>query len=647
MVLGYSFNINLLKEAFKILLPLILIISIFLISYKLLWLRDWKCHKTEIQIVKNPELPIRSYEDINEISKNFVNSKILEIKNIINNENYNNATIAVIGRWGTGKSSILKILEEQLNKEKEKYKVLYLDLISFYSSEQLYFNLIKALGLEFNYPYWKNLFLNYEVGLSSAGFDFKFLIDDPVNFEERLNHFKEHITKSLGSKKIILILDELDRLTDQQAILNVFKFINAFGRIKNLYLIAPIDRTAFLDIFEKEYLVAGYLDKTFDFKVEVHPPLDLLKELFFEEITRFIHKKDKNIFLTELEKKIFDEEFETILYRSSIFNFDSFRDVIKLREQINQLIKFDLLGKNIFLLDLILIEWLKYKHPLIWESLMNEHLLFCYKVDLQRELLKGEELTDVSIQRSFSDKDLNERIENFVDKLKDLLSNDPFLLKSVTELILYLIDIEFEGYQPGTLIKERAEVKDIFLEKTEKILKIKPSIYITTNRLNTFFTNFSRTEGEFKKEINKETKNALKFKRLFRLHNLKIYLGAQDYLIKIDDKKFKTLPEIIDCFENKREEFEEKIINDYTKDLYKIPDGNLISIRNSFLEEILIDIISYIDAYYLRIIKDIYKKIEDKIEKEKDKIGIKNAEVVKESLKEIYNDLHQVEEYFK
>jgi len=292
MVLGYSFNINLLKEAFKILLPLILIISIFLISYKLLWLRDWKCHKTEIQIVKNPELPIRSYEDINEISKNFVNSKILEIKNIINNENYNNATIAVIGRWGTGKSSILKILEEQLNKEKEKYKVLYLDLISFYSSEQLYFNLIKALGLEFNYPYWKNLFLNYEVGLSSAGFDFKFLIDDPVNFEERLNHFKEHITKSLGSKKIILILDELDRLTDQQAILNVFKFINAFGRIKNLYLIAPIDRTAFLDIFEKEYLVAGYLDKTFDFKVEVHPPLDLLKVLFYKEINKIFSQNE-------------------------------------------------------------------------------------------------------------------------------------------------------------------------------------------------------------------------------------------------------------------------------------------------------------------------------------------------------------------
>jgi hypothetical protein len=293
IVIGYSFNINFLKEkTFQILFPLIFIISIFLISYKLLWLRDRKCHKTEIQIVKNPELPIRSYKDIDEISKNFVDSKILEVKNIINSEDYNNATIAIVGRWGTGKSSILKILEEELKEEKEKYKVLFLDLISFYSSEQLYFNLIKALGLEFNYPYWKNLFLNYEIGLSSGGFDLKFLIDDPINFEERLNHFKEHITKILGSKKFILILDELDRLTDQEAILNVFKFINAFGRIQNLYLIATIDRTSFLSIFKEEYLVAGYLDKTFDFKIEVHPPLDLLKDLYYKEINNICSQNE-------------------------------------------------------------------------------------------------------------------------------------------------------------------------------------------------------------------------------------------------------------------------------------------------------------------------------------------------------------------
>ena len=212
IVLVYLFNIKFLKEqTLKILFPLIFIISIFLISYKLLWLRDRKCHKTERQMVKNPQLPIESYKDLHEISKDFVNSKISEIKNIINNENYDNATIAIVGRWGTGKSSILNIfldiLKEELKKEKEKYKVLYLDLISFYSSEQLYFNLIKALGLEFNYPYWENLFLNYEIGLSSGGFDLKFLINDAVSFEERLNHFKEHITKNLGSKKFILILD--------------------------------------------------------------------------------------------------------------------------------------------------------------------------------------------------------------------------------------------------------------------------------------------------------------------------------------------------------------------------------------------------------------------------------------------------------
>jgi hypothetical protein len=293
IVLGYLFNIKFLKEqTSKILFPLIFIISIFLLSYKLLWLRDRKCHKTERQIVKNPQLPIESYKDLHEISKDFVNSKISEIKNIINLKDYKNATIAIIGKWGAGKSSILKILEEELKKEKEKYKVLFLDLISFYSSEQLYFNLIKALGLEFNYPYWENLFLNYEIGLSSGGFDLKFLINDPVNFEERLNHFKEHITKSLGSKKFILILDELDRLVDKQAILNIFKFINAFGRIQNFYLITTIDRTAFSNIFKEEYLIAGYLDKTFDYKIEVHPPLDLLKALFYKEINNIFSQNE-------------------------------------------------------------------------------------------------------------------------------------------------------------------------------------------------------------------------------------------------------------------------------------------------------------------------------------------------------------------
>jgi hypothetical protein len=359
---------------------------------------------------------------------------------------------------------------------------------------------------------------------------------------------------------------------------------------------------------------------------------------------------NEKIFLTEIERKIFNEEFENILYRSDVFNFDSFRDVIKLRENINQLIKRDLLSKNIFLLDLILIEWLKYKHPLIWESLMNEYYLFSYRVDEQRKIIEEiEKSSEVSISRSYNEsgENIKKRIENFVNKLKSLLSNDPFLLKSVTELILYLIDIEFEGYQLSTFNKDPQKIKDMFFQASEKILGIKPSIYITMPRLNKFFTNFSRTEGESKKEINKETKNFLIFKRLFRLHNLKIYLDIQDYLIKIDDKKFKTLPEIIDCFENKREEFEEKIINEYTKDLYKIPDGWLIKIRDSFLEEILINIISYINFGYLKLTRDIYERIDIEIEKNKGKIGIKNYEIAKKDLEEIFKDLQQVEEYFK
>ena len=347
---------------------------------------------------------------------------------------------------------------------------------------------------------------------------------------------------------------------------------------------------------------------------------------------------NKKIFLTEKEKEIFKDEFDTILYYSDIFNFDNLRDIVKLKENISVLIQADLLSENIYLLDLILIEWLKYKHPLIWQNLMNEYDLFCYENDLREEMFQNKNLSEKKTERIFdtNQKNINieKRIENFVNKLKNLLSGDQLLLKSVIELIFYLTDIE------------NNEVKELFRKKAEEILKIKLSSYITIPRLNDFFVNFRLTEGEHIKEKNKEIKNTLKFKRLFRLHNLKIYLGVQNYLIKIGDKKFYTLPGVIDCFEKKREEFEEKIIMEYTQDLENIPDGELVSIRNPFLEEILIGIISYIDYNYLTIVKDIYKKIENKIG-EKEKIGVENTETAQKNLEKIFNDLQEIKDYFK
>jgi hypothetical protein len=360
----------------------------------------------------------------------------------------------------------------------------------------------------------------------------------------------------------------------------------------------------------------------------------------------------ENIFFNDLEKTIFKKEFEKVLYFSSIFEFEGFRDIVKLLKCTKEIINVNLLIHNVFLLDLILIEWLKYKHPLIWEILTRKNKLFLYKKDISKLLLYpelSEPIDDSTISISFGDENLKKEISSFIQKvhkIKELgpsLFGDEIEAKRIIEIIFYLINIEFSRYQPDTLVYSK-EILKIILKDFEKSFKIKPSIYLLYSDLDEYFIERLENKIIFK---NQYMKSILNFKRLFRLHNFKIYLGLKNYLIKIDDKEFYTLHEIIDYFTNNRNAFEVKIINDYTKELYKIPDGNLISIRNPLLEEILINIISYIDPNYLRIIRDIYKKIEDEIEKEKGKIGIKNAEAAKESIKGIYNDLQQVEEYFK
>ena len=133
---------------------------------------------------------------------------------------------------------------------------------------------------------------------------------------------------------------------------------------------------------------------------------------------------------------------------------------------------------------------------------------------------------------------------------------------------------------------------------------------------------------------------------MFRLHNIEIYLGLKNYLIKINDKEFKTIAEIIDYFKNNQEEFKEKVINHYLEYLKNIPDGQLPSIRDSFLEEILINVIAYQDPNFLRIVKSIYEELKERIEKNKGIIGIENSETAKNSIDEIIEELEKVEEYF-
>uniref|UniRef100_A0A7C3N6D1 KAP NTPase domain-containing protein n=1 Tax=candidate division WOR-3 bacterium TaxID=2052148 RepID=A0A7C3N6D1_UNCW3 len=618
-----SYLLNCLQNSIQSLFVLIIYIIVFLSSICFLRCRDKKFHKGKKldEYIKNPKTPISDYENTEQQSKKFFDSKYNEIKSIIDNDKTNNGIIAINGKWGTGKSSLLKKLSKELKKgkNKSKYEIIHLDLISFYSSEQIYYNLIKFLGLKFRYCYWENIFRNYEVTIEG----FKFYIDDVLNFENRLNHFKNHISEKNKNKKFILILDELDRITDPQTILNTFKFINGFCRIPNFYLITTLDRSALLNIFKEEYLVAGYLDKTFDYKVELLVPIEILRKFFEEEMKKIIEGK-KNIFVND-EKNLTIELLKSILNSTSIFNFESFRDVIYLTENVKQIINSDQkISKNIFLLDIILIEWLKFKHPLVWEILIRNYVLFIDKKDLDLSLLneKNEQCKRMLLGY-FSESEIESMLDNFLEKINSMIGKNIIDLESVIETIYFLISFEDkknDDEDPNTKFIE------IFKKVTKNILNLKETGSFENNNINDFIDNIFQN-----KENILYMKRILRFKRFFRFHNIEFYFGFRENIVELEERKFDSLSEIIEFFTNDYENFKNEIVKHYEKNLEKVMNEKSLIIRDKLLEEILYGIIGWENQNNKGKVLNIYNDIKQTIEEKKSTI----CEIFNEMLKSL------------
>uniref|UniRef100_A0A7C3NGT3 ORC1/DEAH AAA+ ATPase domain-containing protein n=1 Tax=candidate division WOR-3 bacterium TaxID=2052148 RepID=A0A7C3NGT3_UNCW3 len=617
LILLLIFKIKLFYNYFLNLLNIILPLLLLIISIFILYLRDTFFNNVQYS---DDEIKNTHLSNIDEPAYN-IKKNCEELKSIIENVEINNATIAVVGKWGTGKSTLLKYFQKTFckksngSKKDKEIEIVYLNLISFYSSEQIYYNLIKFIGLKFRYRYWENIFRNYDVTVNG----FKFYIDDLINFENRLNHFKNHIKKNIKSKKFILILDELDRLIDSETILEIFKFINCFSRIPNFYLITTIDRNALMNIFEKEYLISGYLNKTFDYKIELVNPIEILRDFFQEKIK--IEIIDEHLSNDDSQKELILALLNNILTSTSIFDFDDFRDVIMLTENVKQIIKGRKeIAENIFLLDIILIEWLKFKHPLIWEHLMTQRILFIHQLDINLINLKekNEQISGKIVGQS-SDKDEKTKVNNFIEKVELLLNKNIVEIKSVMELILFLINFKIkhknnEEEQENVIInfireifKEKLDFKDIF-ENTIKGMKINDEKVV----------------------------QFILFKRLFRIHNLNLYLGLKENLLEINGKKFKSINEILEFFNKDFDNFKNEIKEHYLNNLRLVKEGSRLSIRDLLLEEILINIISNYDKAK---VKDIFQNILDEVN---DKMKENFDENLKEDIKNSLNKLKEI-----
>ena len=235
-----------------------------------------------------------------DVYKNLNTSKTDGVKNIIENYKSDNFfSLALIGAWGSGKSSFLWNLQQQITKD----KVIYLNVWKLENIQNILQEIEKEFDniiFECNKTGWaihhlKSIFIrDYFSTLS------KYFLENKINInlsfsqtiQESKNEYNMLLKESLKDKKIVFMLDEIDRLDSKDDILNIFKVIRYLASFDKVFTITAID-------IEKvgEKVGLDYTHKIFNSKYtipittksEIH---DFLKVDISKKLSSFITKEN-------------------------------------------------------------------------------------------------------------------------------------------------------------------------------------------------------------------------------------------------------------------------------------------------------------------------------------------------------------------
>lgn len=212
-----------------------------------------------------PEIRINNVND-DELNRNTFAEKLAN--SIINYGFEESLTIGIMGSWGSGKSSLIKLTEDILNKE--DFIIIHFNPWFFSNQENLYLQFFKSIITSLNNIKIndKNIFERkivpkrklFKKSDNSVENYFKYLKDSsielnlnnlyfPINSDnlesfDSLQFHKKQCENYFNSfnRKIIVIIDDIDRLTDNE-ISQVFTLVKSLADFKNFIYILSFDKS--------------------------------------------------------------------------------------------------------------------------------------------------------------------------------------------------------------------------------------------------------------------------------------------------------------------------------------------------------------------------------------------------------------------
>ncbi|TSA18842.1 MAG: hypothetical protein D4R72_01105 [Nitrosopumilales archaeon] len=201
-------------------------------------------------------------------------------------------SIAIHGDWGSGKTSIMKTLSKKLNEE-------HFEIVFFEAWKYEYANPSLGLISELTEKYAGgnsiliqsilraalHILSNQFLGLDSEEV-IKILRQSKQSTETLSKSFHDMIKAKIGSKMLIIIIDDLDRC-DVENTLQLLAIIKLFLDIENCVCIAAVDFNRLKQAWRRKYGIiddkiedgSEYLDKIFQIRIGIpRPPPDQIQE---------------------------------------------------------------------------------------------------------------------------------------------------------------------------------------------------------------------------------------------------------------------------------------------------------------------------------------------------------------------------------
>jgi len=254
---------------------------------------------------------------------------------ILSYKNKDCIVLGLLGTWGSGKTSIINMCIEHINKLTESYEIDKKPIIikfnpwNYYRQDQLITQFFNNLSSTFKireivkklFTYAKSLIGCFSFKAGPFEISFKNIIVKGQNIEKQKEELN-NLLKNL-SHKIIVIIDDIDRLSDPE-IRQIFQLIKQLGDFPNIIYLVAFDKQVVIKALEKfqEGKGAEYLEKVIQVPFEIPAiPEEKIYNLLLSQLENLTNQEKTFLIFTCNEIKVF---FRTIRDVKRYINFVRF-----------------------------------------------------------------------------------------------------------------------------------------------------------------------------------------------------------------------------------------------------------------------------------------------------------------------------------